>query len=210
MLAAPAVLAFDLALPTEALGGNILALPHREERWVRWLYEKAVGGFFDVVLSSMGWQVSYGSTLDWQRERRTAGIDKILPMMQTDVILDHAASGRRIIVDTKFNSILTSGWYREEALRSGYIYQMHAYLRSQVGRGDFLADHAQGLLLHPSAGDTLDETVVIQGHPRFATVDLTASSRENTIAASLHTVRAWSLAPQPSGGPESPQAQPWP
>lgn len=33
-----------------------------------------------------------------------------------------------------------------------------------------------GLLLHPSLGDAVDETVVIQGHSiRFATVDLTAS-----------------------------------
>ena len=71
---------------------------------------------------------------------------------------------------------MTSGWYREETLRSGYVYQIYAYLRSQVGRGDPLADCASGLLLHPSVGDTVDETVVIQGHGiRFATVDLTAS-----------------------------------
>jgi 5-methylcytosine-specific restriction enzyme subunit McrC len=100
-------------------------------------------------------------------------------MMRTDVILDHVSFARRIVIDTKFNSLLTSGWYREETLRSGYIYQMYAYLRSQVGQGEFLADHAEGLLLHPSIGKTLDETVVIQGHSiRFATVNLAASSYE--------------------------------
>jgi 5-methylcytosine-specific restriction enzyme subunit McrC len=76
---------------------------------VRRLYEKAVGGFFDVVLNPNGWQVRCGSMLGWQIERRTAGIDKILPMMRTDVLLDHAPSGRRIVIDTKVNSILTSG-----------------------------------------------------------------------------------------------------
>jgi 5-methylcytosine-specific restriction enzyme subunit McrC len=61
---------------------------------------------------------------------------------------------------------------------------MYAYLRSQEGRGDALADTAIGLLLHPSIGQTVDETVVIQEHPiRFATVDLTASPGE--IRASL-------------------------
>ena len=71
------------------------------------------------------------------------------------------------------------GWYREDTLRSGYLYQIYAYLRSQVGRGDALADCASGLLLHPSVGDTVDETVAIQGHSiRFATVDLTASPGE--------------------------------
>jgi 5-methylcytosine-specific restriction enzyme subunit McrC len=178
-MVAAAKLAFDLALPTEVSGRNVLALPDREERWVRRLYERAVGGFFDVVLSSKGWQVTCGSTLRWQIEERTIGIDKILPMMRTDVVLDHRPSARRIVIDTKFNSILTSGWYREETLRSEHVYQIYAYLRSQAGRGDLVADRAEGLLLHPSVGETLDETVVIQGHSvRFATVDLTASTRD--------------------------------
>jgi 5-methylcytosine-specific restriction enzyme subunit McrC len=60
---------------------------------------------------------------------------------------------------------------------SGYVYQIYAYLRSQVGRGDALADSASGLLLHPSVGPQVDQIVVIQGHGmRFATVDLTASA----------------------------------
>jgi 5-methylcytosine-specific restriction enzyme subunit McrC len=72
---------------------------------------------------------------------------------------------------------MTTGWHREETLRSGYVYQIYAYLRSQAGRGDTLADSAGGLLLHPSVGPEVDQTVVIQGHSvRFATVDLTASA----------------------------------
>ena len=178
-MVAAAKLAFDLALPTEVAGTNVLTLPEREVTWVRRLFEKAVGGFYDVVLQPQGWRVRCGGTLGWQIEQKTSGIDKILPTMRTDVVLDHAPSGRRIVIDTKFTSIVTSGWYREETLRSGYVYQIYAYLRSQVGRGDPLADHASGLLLHPSVGEAVDETVVIQGHSiRFATVDLTASSGE--------------------------------
>lgn len=171
-----AKLAFDLALPTEASGSNVLSLPDREVTWVRRLFEQAVGGFYDVVLSPQGWRVQCGGTLGWQIEQRTAGIDKILPTMRTDVVLDHPAAGRRIVIDTKFTSIVTNGWYREETLRSGYVYQIYAYLRSQVGRGDSLADCASGLLLHPAIGQAVDETVVIQGQDiRFATVDLSAS-----------------------------------
>ena len=89
--------------------------------------------------------------------------------------LEHSASNRRIVIDTKFTSILTSGRYREETLSSEYLFQIYAYLRSQAGRGDPAADRAEGLLLHPSVGEMVDETAVIQGHPiRFATVDLTA------------------------------------
>lgn len=174
-----AKLAFDLALPTETAGMNVLSLSDREATWVRRLFERAVGGFYGVVLSPQEWRVKCGGTLGWQIEQKTSGIDKILPTMRTDVVLDHVPSGRRIVIDTKFTSIVTSGWYREETLRSGYIYQIYAYLRSQVGRGDSLADCASGLLLHPAVGDAVDETVVIQGHSiRFATLDLTASAAE--------------------------------
>jgi len=179
LMVAAAKLAFDLALPTETAGMSVLSLPEREATWVRKLFERAVGGFYGVVLNPQEWRVQCGGTLGWQIEQKTSGIDKILPTMRTDVVLDNVIAGRRIVIDTKFTSIVTTGWYREETLRSGYIYQIYAYLRSQVGRGDSLADCASGLLLHPAVGDAVDETVVIQGHSiRFATVDLTASPAE--------------------------------
>jgi len=53
---AAAKLAFDFALPTEAVGAELLSLPDREVTWVRRLFEKAVGGFYDVVLSPEGWR----------------------------------------------------------------------------------------------------------------------------------------------------------
>ena len=176
---AAARLALDLALPTEAAGSNALPLPDRQEVWVRRLFERAVGGFYDVSLSPHGWQVRCGCTFVWPIERKTSGIDAIMPNMRTDVILDHEESGRRILIDTKFTSIVTSGWHREQTLRSGYLYQVYAYLRSQVGHGDRLADHAEGLLLHPAIGESVDEAIVIQGHQiRFATVDLSASAAD--------------------------------
>lgn len=176
---AAAELALDLTLPTESLGRSVLSIPDREVAWVRRLFERAIGGFYDTVLSPQGWRVRRGSTLGWQIEQKTPGIDQILPTMRTDVVLDHAATSRRIVIDTKFTSIVTAGWHREETLRSGYVYQIYAYLKSQVGRGDVLADSASGLLLHPSVGEEVDQTAVIQGHRiRFATVDLTASAAE--------------------------------
>lgn len=176
---AAAKLAFDIALPTEAAGMHVLSTPDREAAWVRRLFERAVGGFYDVVLSPRGWRIRCGGMLGWQIEQKTAGIDKILPTMRTDVVLDYPPSGRRIVIDTKFTSIVNSGWYREETLRSGYVYQIYAYLHSQAGRGDSLSDCASGLLLHPAVGPAVDESVVVQGHGiRFATVDLTASPAE--------------------------------
>ena len=95
--------------------------------------------------------------------------------MQTDIVLDEHGTGRRIVIDTRFTSILKAGWYRDETLSSAYLYQIYAYLRSQVGRGDRSADHAEGLLLHPAVGESVDEFAIIQEHRiRFGTVDLAA------------------------------------
>ena len=172
-------LAFDLLLPTEAMGSRAMYVPARDVNWVRRLYEKAVGGFYQVVLSPDGWRVYTGRFIGWPVEQKTAGIDGILPAMQTDIVLDHRLADRRIVIDTKFTSVLAKGRFRERILKSGYLYQIYAYLRSQEGNGDPLSDHAAGLLLHPSVGEMMDETVVIQGHAiRFATVDLAASAGE--------------------------------
>jgi len=173
-----AKLALELALPTEA-GAIELPLPDREGTWVRNLFERAVGGFYEVSLKPRGWKVRCGTTWYWQAVPQTAGVSEILPNMKTDVVLEDPAAQRRIVIDTKFTSIVTQGWRRDETLRSGYIYQIYAYLRSQVGSGDLLADTASGLLLHPAVGEMVDEEVVIQGHSiRFATVDLMASPSE--------------------------------
>ena len=178
-MVAAAHLAFSLALPTEAAGSKQLSLPDREITWIRKLYEKGIAGFYDVVLSQKGWRVDAGKTIGWQIESKSLGIDKILPSMRTDIILDHPVAERRIVIDTKFNSVVTRGWYREESLRSGYVYQIYAYLRSQEGKGDLLAENASGLLLHPSVGDMVNEAVVIQNHEiRFATVDLGGTAKE--------------------------------
>ena len=178
-MVAAAQLAFDLALPTEVAGARYLSRPDRDVTWLRKVFEKGVAGFYDVVLSPQGWRVHRGKPISWRVDRKSPGIDSILPSMRTDIILDHVSEGRRLVIDTKFTSILTRGWYREETLRSGYVYQIYAYLRSQEDPDDRIAANATGLLLHPSVGEMLNESVVIQGHEiRFATVDLGATAKE--------------------------------
>ena len=178
-MVASARLAFDLALPNEEQGEMDFILPYREIRWLRNLFERAVAGFYDVVLSPEGWRVNHGKGLDWPQSEATRGIEAILPSMQTDIVLEHSGLGRRLIIDTKFNPILKPGQYREESLRSGYLYQIYAYVRTQVHEDDPLSSRTEGLLLHPSVDGTVDQAVKIQGHTfRFATVDLAATAGE--------------------------------
>ena len=179
LMVAAARLAYDLALPNEEPGSTALNSPYRAIEWLRHLFERAIAGFYAVTLSSSGWRVNPGKTFHWPNDNPTSGIESVLPSMKTDIVLDHSNSGRRIVIDTKFTAVLTSGQYRKESLRSGYIYQIYAYLRSQEGDGDPLSANASGLLLHPVVGDMVDEAVVIQGHPiRFATVDLAGTAGE--------------------------------
>ena len=112
----------------------------------------------------MGWSDAYG-------------MDNILPNMKTDIIIDNIESAHRIVIDTKFNAVVTSGWYRDETLRSGYLYQMYAYLRSQEGSDDPLNENACGLFIHPSIGEDVNEYVVIDNHKiQFSTVNLAISA----------------------------------
>ena len=183
MLAA-AELAFRLSLPTEDPGRIHLPAPDRDEAWARRLFEAAVGGFYSTVLGPRGWSVKSGKRIYWPIETRTktSRIDAIMPQMQTDIVLesppaDEHGHRHRIVIDTKFTNILKSGHHRSQTLDSGHIYQMYAYLRSQERDSDPQSLDSSGLLLHPSVGEDVDESVVIQGHRmRFATVDLAADS----------------------------------
>lgn len=173
-------LSFDLALPTEEAGRTSLAAPDLEERWIRRLFEKAVAGFYAAELLPMGWRVRPGLQLQWPIAGASDGIDAMLPNMRTDIVLD-APDGRRIVIDTKFTAIVTAGWHREESLKSAYLYQIYAYLRTQEQPDDPTSpwNTATGILLHPAIDKSIDESVTVQGHPlRFVTVDMSARPTE--------------------------------
>ena len=178
MLAA-ARLAMDLALPAEEAGANALIDPQRCEHWLRRLYEKAIGGFYRLHLGEAQWLVHTGMTLRWPIEEATSGAEQVFPSMRTDIVIDRRDRPQRLVIDTKFTGVLGRGWYRDQTLKSGYIYQLYAYLRSQVDNGNPWSANASGLLLHPAINGGFDESVVIQGHMmQFATVNL-ASSHAN-------------------------------
>ena len=183
-MVAAARLAWELKIPTEQGGKDILVRPSRDEQWLRRLFEKAVAGFYEVALGD-AWSVKSGTQQTWPVEAGSDDYQRILPGMVTDIILRHQESGRRIVVDTKFAGILTGNAYGQQKLKSGYLYQMYAYLRTQEEPDDPGSWSTEGLLLHPAVGTRVDEEVTVQGHRiRFATVDLgadTARLREELL-----------------------------
>ncbi|NVD43205.1 5-methylcytosine-specific restriction endonuclease system specificity protein McrC [Ensifer sp. HO-A22] len=185
-------LVFELVLPTEDSGGHALTRVDKNVALVRHLFEKAIGNFYAIELPQLGWKVYQGKSLKWQIDSETSGIATIMPGMITDIILERPAQGQRLIIDTKFTSVFGQSQHRAAVLKSGYIYQMYAYLRSQERAEDLLSLTSSGMFLHPTVDGDVDEAMSIQGHNiRFATVDLS-----QPVTEVLERLRA--LVPSPS------------
>lgn len=170
---------FDTIIPMEEAGFVSGALPDSTEHLIRRLFERAIGNALRLELQPKGWNVSQGKRLAWQIEAASPRIASILPGMQTDIDLRHPATGRHIVIDTKFTAIFAASAYRDEILKSNYIYQLYTYLRSQERLDDPASLTTTGMLLHPQTGGSIDEEVTIQGHRMwFKTIDLSCDPGE--------------------------------
>jgi 5-methylcytosine-specific restriction enzyme subunit McrC len=171
---------FDLVLPTEQEGTRTLLKSQRDETEFRKLFEKAVGNFFVAELKREdGWRVFPGKKFSWPVVSGSPGISSYMPMMKTDIILENIREERRVIIDTKFTDILTTSQYGGERFKTGHIYQLYSYLRSQERSDDPMSLCSDGILLYPSIGVEIDESALIQDHRvRFVTIDLARPSAE--------------------------------
>ena len=175
LMISAAELAFMIMLPTQESGDAYLPIVDINEYELRKLFEDAVRGFYQTVLGSE-WDVCK-KEIEWQVESPTEGLKRILPKMETDIVLDKkGAKGcvqPRIIIDTKFTGITVKNQYSNDRLKSIYLYQIYAYLRSQEKEDDLPSLTASGMLLYPSLENNVDESAIIQGHKmRFVTVNL--------------------------------------
>ena len=185
MMVALARMVFDGTIPTETKGASLQPGDETTEHLIRRLFERAIGNALRIALKPEGWSIAQGRRLAWPVSGTTPGLSAILPGMQTDIELTHPETERHVVIDTKFTRILTRSNHRDEILRSGYLYQMYAYLRTQEHMEHPPSLTSEGILLHPQVGGSVDETMVIQGHPvSFRTIDLTAPSTE--FASQLH------------------------
>lgn len=175
-----AKMVFETLIPSEQAGRVHVVAVDVDVHLVRRLFEKAVANALRIQLQPLGWQVQHGRRLSWPVEQASEGIRDHLPGMKTDIELVHTGQKRKLVIDTKFTHIFTETQYKSEILRSGYLYQLYAYLRTQeaqlLPQG---IEHSEGMLLHPQCGQALDAYVDMQGHRmRFKTIDLMSSAEE--------------------------------
>jgi len=96
---------------------------------------------------------------------------QFLPAMYTDISLRSAE--RTLIIDTKYYvDALSSKYGGKPKVSAENLYQIHAYLSSLEGRA-YPDSSAEGLLLYPANGYSVDLGWNIRGHiVRVKTLDL--------------------------------------
>ena len=146
-------------LPSETRGRSRFRDFTRDERQMAMLFENFVRNFYSRHATKYD---ARREDIRWKLIARDPSAARLLPKMQTDVSLE--AEGRKIIIECKFTPEATKTHHESEKLRSGHLYQLHAYLsnlRDQESR-------CEGMLLYPEAGKPLE--AVFTGNGRTISI----------------------------------------
>ncbi len=154
-------------MPMEQVGDTGLLGLNRDAFTLHNVYERFVAKFY--VYHLKGWTVSPQQKLIWPTE----DLSEYVPVMCPDLTLQHDASKRLIVLDTKFTAkILSPGRWGNKTFDRNHLFQIYAYLKSQEHRSESHRS-STGVLLYPTVNQALSETIRIQGHSiRWETVDL--------------------------------------
>ena len=168
-------------MPTQFAGGKQLYSVDLSWKFVCRVFERFVANFYSMHLPD--WKVIPQKTLYWPTE----GSSSFLPVMRPDIVMEHKAILKRVVIDTKLTgSSLTSGQHGNQTFNRDHVFQLYAYLQSQADQS-LACKTATGVLLYPVVQHTLSESVSIQGHQlRWETIDLATPWQE--IEASLFSL----------------------
>jgi 5-methylcytosine-specific restriction enzyme subunit McrC len=137
------------------------------------VYERFVANFYRLHLKD--WEISAQKRLEWH----AAEANERLPLMIPDIVLQEKATGRMIVLDTKFtaHSLVENPWGKA-VFDSAHLYQLYAYLKSQEHVSEAHRT-AVGILLYPAVKNTFSENVRLQDQViRIESVDLAAPWQE--------------------------------
>lgn len=160
-------------MPGETKGRQGFAAPDHDALVLHSVYERFVANFYRIHLR--GWTVSPQKRLEWHAK----SANEHLPSMIPDLVLQEEASGRIVVLDTKFTprSLIENQWDKP-IYDPSHLYQLYAYLRSQEHLSE--AHHtASGVLLYPAVQASLSERIELQEHLiRVECLDLRLSWQE--------------------------------
>lgn len=155
-------------MPTESAGTSKTPLIHRSDiRFLHKLYEDFVAKFYKIHLKN--WFVRPQHMFKWPVQEASG----FLPVMKPDIVFEHRASGHIVVLDTKFTAkSLVEGQYQSLRFSRDHLFQIYSYVKSQEDRSDCYRK-STGILLYPTAANSLSESIFVQGHRlRWETIDL--------------------------------------
>ena len=160
-------------MPTDSAGTRTQPTLDREALTLHSIYERFVANFYRLQLK--GWSVSAQKHLHWHE----AFSNELLPIMRPDLFLEENATGRILIVDTKFtaHSVIHNQWGKPE-FNSSHLYQLYTYLKTQEHLSE-RHKQAEGILIYPSIEQALSQRIQLQDMSiRIESVDLSAPWQE--------------------------------
>lgn len=161
-------LVHDEMLMDESTGRACFRDFQRDKGKMRKLFERFVRTFWErhntdykVTSPRFGWHGQDGSSEALAH----------LPEMRTDIVL--RSKDRCIVVDTKFaGRTLTLNEFGQKKVKTGHLFQLHAYMSNMVESGRYPAD-LEGMLLYPETDCPVDLQYLIQGRRvRVVTVNM--------------------------------------
>ena len=162
-----AELAYDCLLPDPNGRGFRFIDVLRDERKMAGVFEAFVRNFYRLEQDEFAVEPL---SIAWDAEPIELTGAGQLPNMRVDVFL--RGQTRRVIIDTKYYTNALQSFFDTESFHSGNLYQLFSYLKNAAGSKPTF-ENAEGILLYPRVGVTLNERLHVQGHNvTIATLDL--------------------------------------
>jgi 5-methylcytosine-specific restriction enzyme subunit McrC len=138
----------------------------RDDAQMAVLFERFLFRFFKVEQRQFAVRTRH---LTWLAAGTDADVE-FLPTMRTDIVLSDET--QTIVVDAKYYAEALGEHFGKSSLRSGHLYQMHAYMNHVAPQRD--AGRVRGMLIYPRVTKSVRVNVTLSGHPFTAiTIDLT-------------------------------------
>ena len=110
------------------------------------LYEKFILEYYRKEYPEI---TTNASQISWQLDD---GIDVMLPVMQTDIMLSYQE--KILIIDAKYYSNMTQTQFGTHTLHSGNLYQIFTYVKNKEAELALESHEVSGMLLYAKTDDT--------------------------------------------------------
>jgi len=145
--------------------------------------EKAMARMFEAFVRNFykKEQVEYrvsSPKIQWMAQAIESSNIDLLPEMRTDIVLE--SNTRKIVMDTKYYTETTAGYFGKKTFHSNNLYQVFTYLRNlEEDRTNDRNSDAEGVLIYPTIDFEYDQSYLIGGHKiRLVTIDLSKKWKE--------------------------------